>query len=91
MDVEIKTRSGRPIVENVDKIIEIIESDRNASTYSIAQKLKISQKTVWNHLHGDGGGDWRWKMGHIREQQAKKIVVQGRWAGLNDRQARING
>ncbi|XP_025157458.1 histone-lysine N-methyltransferase SETMAR-like [Harpegnathos saltator] len=54
MDVEDETRSGRPIVENVDKIMEIVESDRHASTYSIAQELKISQKTVWNHLHKAG-------------------------------------
>ncbi|XP_014484313.1 PREDICTED: histone-lysine N-methyltransferase SETMAR-like, partial [Dinoponera quadriceps] len=51
MDVEDEARSGRPIVENVDKIMEIVESDRHVSTYSIAQGLKISQKTVWNHLH----------------------------------------
>ncbi|XP_076176305.1 histone-lysine N-methyltransferase SETMAR-like isoform X1 [Ptiloglossa arizonensis] len=50
-DVEDETRSGRPIVENVDKIMEIVESDRHASTYSISQELKVSQKTVWNHLH----------------------------------------
>ncbi|XP_017785253.1 PREDICTED: histone-lysine N-methyltransferase SETMAR-like isoform X2 [Nicrophorus vespilloides] len=54
MDIEDETRSGRPIVENVDKIMEIVESDRNASTYSIAQELNISQKTVWNHLHKAG-------------------------------------
>ncbi|XP_076166489.1 histone-lysine N-methyltransferase SETMAR-like [Ptiloglossa arizonensis] len=53
MDVEDEKRSGRPIVENVDKIMEIVESDRHADTYSIAQELKISQKTVWNHLHKD--------------------------------------
>ena len=46
--------SGRPIVENVDKIIEIVESDGHASTYSIAQELKISQKIVWNHLYKAG-------------------------------------
>ncbi|XP_025163175.1 histone-lysine N-methyltransferase SETMAR-like, partial [Harpegnathos saltator] len=45
MDVEDETRSGRPIVENVDKIMEIVESNRHASTYSIAQELKINQKT----------------------------------------------
>ncbi|EFN78961.1 Histone-lysine N-methyltransferase SETMAR, partial [Harpegnathos saltator] len=54
MNVEDETHSGRPIVGNVDKIMEIVESDRHASTYSIAQELKISQKTVWNHLHKAG-------------------------------------
>ncbi|XP_017765117.1 PREDICTED: histone-lysine N-methyltransferase SETMAR-like [Eufriesea mexicana] len=54
MNVEDATHSGRPIVENFDKIMEIVESDRHASTYSITQELKISQKTVWNHLHKAG-------------------------------------
>ena len=54
MDDKDETRSGRPIVENVDKIMEIVESDRHSSTYSIAQELKIRQKTVWNHLHKVG-------------------------------------
>lgn len=51
--VEDETRSGRPIVENVDEIIKIgNEADRNA-TISIANKLKISQK-IWNHLRKSG-------------------------------------
>ncbi|XP_076170752.1 histone-lysine N-methyltransferase SETMAR-like [Ptiloglossa arizonensis] len=45
-----ETRSVRPIVENVAKIMEMAGSDRHASTYSISQELKISQKTGWNHL-----------------------------------------
>lgn len=44
----------RPIVENVDKIMEMVESDRYVSTVSNAQELKIAQKTVWNHLNKDG-------------------------------------
>jgi len=47
-------RSGRPIVENVDKIMEIVESDRHVSTVSIAQELNIAQKTVWNYLNKAG-------------------------------------
>ena len=35
-DVKNAPRCGRPIVENIDKIIEIVESDRHASTVSIA-------------------------------------------------------
>ncbi|XP_076166209.1 histone-lysine N-methyltransferase SETMAR-like [Ptiloglossa arizonensis] len=54
MDVEDETRSGRPIVENVDEIMEIVGSDRHASTCSLVQELKISQKTVWYHLHKAG-------------------------------------
>lgn len=42
MDIEYKFRSGRPIIENVHKIMEIVESNRHVATYSIAQELKIS-------------------------------------------------
>ncbi|EGI61981.1 Histone-lysine N-methyltransferase SETMAR, partial [Acromyrmex echinatior] len=50
-DVKDASHSGRPIVENIDKIIEIVESDRHVSTVSIVQELNIAQKTVWNHLN----------------------------------------
>ncbi|QQP53934.1 Putative DD34D transposase, partial [Caligus rogercresseyi] len=43
-----------PIVENIDKIMEIVESDRYVSTVSIAEELTIAQKTVWNHLNKAG-------------------------------------
>ncbi|GFS77242.1 histone-lysine N-methyltransferase SETMAR [Trichonephila clavipes] len=42
--------SGRPVVENVYKISEIIEVDQHVSSRSIAQELKIALKTVLNHL-----------------------------------------
>jgi len=45
-DVKDAPRSGRPIIENGDKIMEIVESDRHVSTVSIAQELNIAQKTV---------------------------------------------
>ncbi|KAG5321977.1 SETMR methyltransferase, partial [Acromyrmex heyeri] len=53
-DVKDASLSGRPIVENVDKIMEIVESDRHVSTVSIVQELNIAQKTVWNHLNKIG-------------------------------------
>ncbi|QQP56323.1 Histone-lysine N-methyltransferase SETMAR [Caligus rogercresseyi] len=46
LDVKDAPRSGRPIVENIDKIIEIVESDRHVSIASIAQELNIAQKPV---------------------------------------------
>ncbi|GFU67438.1 histonelysine Nmethyltransferase SETMARlike [Trichonephila clavipes] len=49
-DVEGTPRTDRPVDENVDKITEIIEVDRHVSSRSIAQKLKIDQKTVVSHL-----------------------------------------
>ncbi|GFU37624.1 histone-lysine N-methyltransferase SETMAR [Trichonephila clavipes] len=43
-------RTGRPGVENVDKITEIIEVDRHVSHRSIIQELKIDHKTVFSYL-----------------------------------------
>ncbi|GFT40427.1 histone-lysine N-methyltransferase SETMAR [Trichonephila clavipes] len=45
-DVKDASCTGRPIVENVDKITEIIKVDRYVSSCSIAQELKIDYKTV---------------------------------------------
>ncbi|XP_046835602.1 histone-lysine N-methyltransferase SETMAR-like [Vespa crabro] len=53
-DVKDALRTGRPVVESVDKITEIIEVDRHVSSRSIAQELKIDHKTVLNHLHKTG-------------------------------------
>ncbi|GFT61945.1 histone-lysine N-methyltransferase SETMAR [Trichonephila clavipes] len=49
-DVKAAPQAGRPVVENVDKIIEIIEIDRRVSSRSIAEELKIDHKTVLSHL-----------------------------------------
>ncbi|GFW63538.1 histone-lysine N-methyltransferase SETMAR [Trichonephila clavipes] len=49
-DVKDAPCTGRPVVENVDKITEIIKVDWLASSRSIAQKLKINHKTVLIHL-----------------------------------------
>lgn len=39
------------IIKNLDTIMKIVYSERHVSNYFIAQKLKINQKTVWNHFH----------------------------------------
>ncbi|GFW01182.1 histone-lysine N-methyltransferase SETMAR [Trichonephila clavipes] len=49
-DVKDAPRTGRSVVENVDKITEIIEVDRQVSSPCIAQELKIDHKTVLRHL-----------------------------------------
>ncbi|GFX30614.1 trimethyllysine dioxygenase, mitochondrial [Trichonephila clavipes] len=49
-DVKDAPRTGRPVVENVDKITEIIQVDRHVSSRGIAQGLKIDHKTVLSHL-----------------------------------------
>lgn len=41
-DIKDAPRTRRPIMENV-------ESDRHVITISIAQELKVAQKTLWNH------------------------------------------
>ncbi|GFV53323.1 histone-lysine N-methyltransferase SETMAR [Trichonephila clavipes] len=53
-DVKDALHTGRPVVENVDKITEIIEVDRYVGSRSIAQELKIDHKTVSNHLRKVG-------------------------------------
>ncbi|GFX27595.1 histone-lysine N-methyltransferase SETMAR [Trichonephila clavipes] len=35
-DVKVAPRTGKPVIENVDKITEIIEVDRHVSSRSIA-------------------------------------------------------
>ncbi|GFU24480.1 histone-lysine N-methyltransferase SETMAR [Trichonephila clavipes] len=53
-DVKDAPHTVRPVIENVDKITEIIEVDRHVSSRSIAQKLKIDDKTVLNYLRKVG-------------------------------------
>ncbi|XP_078040753.1 histone-lysine N-methyltransferase SETMAR-like [Augochlora pura] len=53
-DVKAAARTGRPAVENVDKITEIIEVGRHVSSRSIARELKIDHETILNHLHKAG-------------------------------------
>ncbi|GFY36634.1 histone-lysine N-methyltransferase SETMAR [Trichonephila clavipes] len=45
-DVKDASRTGRTIVENVDKTTEIFEIDYHISGRSITQELKIDHKTV---------------------------------------------
>jgi len=45
-DVKDAPRSGRPIIEKGDKIMEIVESDRHVNTVSIAQKLNIAKNRL---------------------------------------------
>ncbi|GFX22968.1 histone-lysine N-methyltransferase SETMAR [Trichonephila clavipes] len=49
-DVKDAPRTGRPVVENVNKITEIIEVDRHISSPSIIQEQRIDHKTVLSHL-----------------------------------------
>ncbi|GFT73960.1 histone-lysine N-methyltransferase SETMAR [Trichonephila clavipes] len=53
-DVKNATRSSRLVVENVDKITEIIEVDRYVISLSIAQELNIDQKTILKILRKVG-------------------------------------
>ncbi|GFX50532.1 histone-lysine N-methyltransferase SETMAR [Trichonephila clavipes] len=53
-DVKDASRTGRPVVENVDKITEIIKVDRHVSSPSMSQELKIDHKTVLSHLRKVG-------------------------------------
>ena len=54
VDVEDTPRTGRPIVVETDKIVEIIQVDRHVSSRSIGQELGMDHKIVWNHLQKIG-------------------------------------
>ncbi|GFS95016.1 histone-lysine N-methyltransferase SETMAR [Trichonephila clavipes] len=45
-DVKDASCTGRPVIENVDKIPEIMEVEWHVSSRSIAQELKIDHKTI---------------------------------------------
>ncbi|GFT09863.1 histone-lysine N-methyltransferase SETMAR [Trichonephila clavipes] len=49
-DVKHAHCTGKPIIENVEKVTVIIEFDRDVSSRSITQELKINHKTVLSHL-----------------------------------------
>ena len=49
-----ETRSGRPITEKSDEIMEKVEHDKHVSTVEIARELGIDHKTILNHLHKTG-------------------------------------
>ncbi|GFY01719.1 histone-lysine N-methyltransferase SETMAR [Trichonephila clavipes] len=53
-DVKDAPRTGRSIVENVDKIVEIIDAEWHVSDRSIARELKVDHKTLLNHLRKVG-------------------------------------
>ncbi|GFW16808.1 histone-lysine N-methyltransferase SETMAR [Trichonephila clavipes] len=53
-DVKDAPHTGRSVIENVDKITEIIKVDRHVSSRSIAKELKIDHKTVLSHLRKVG-------------------------------------
>ncbi|GFV23684.1 histone-lysine N-methyltransferase SETMAR [Trichonephila clavipes] len=52
-DVKDAPRTGKPVVENVNKITGIIEVGRLVRSRSIAQGLKIVHKIVLSHLRKD--------------------------------------
>ncbi|GFV82160.1 hypothetical protein TNCV_2790581 [Trichonephila clavipes] len=53
-DVKDAPRTGRHVVENVDKITYIIEVNRHVSSCSITQDPKIDHKTILSHLRKVG-------------------------------------
>lgn len=53
-DVKDAPRSGRPIVENIDEIMQKVEQDRHISSVCIAKELNIHHQTVLNHLQKAG-------------------------------------
>ncbi|GFX45801.1 histone-lysine N-methyltransferase SETMAR [Trichonephila clavipes] len=46
-DVKFAPRTGRPVIENVNNLTEIIKVDQIVISRSIAQELKIDHKTAF--------------------------------------------
>ncbi|GFV60805.1 histone-lysine N-methyltransferase SETMAR [Trichonephila clavipes] len=86
-DFEDAPRTGTPVVENVDKITEIIEVDRHVSSRSIAQELKIDHKTVLSHLMVIGDEKWVTYYNIVRKRSWSKCGE----ACSNGGQTRTNG
>ncbi|GFW66711.1 histone-lysine N-methyltransferase SETMAR [Trichonephila clavipes] len=53
-DVKDAPHTGWSVVENVDKITEMVQVDRHVSSRSIAQELNIDHKTGLSHLRKVG-------------------------------------
>ncbi|CAH2092000.1 unnamed protein product [Euphydryas editha] len=53
-DVKDAPRSGQPVTEKVDEILQLMEQDRHVSCQEIAEALNINHMTVWNHLKRAG-------------------------------------
>ncbi|GFT89778.1 histonelysine Nmethyltransferase SETMARlike [Trichonephila clavipes] len=47
---QVAPRRGRPVIENVDKVTEIIKVYRHVSSRNIVQELQIDHKIVLGHL-----------------------------------------
>ncbi|EGI70944.1 Histone-lysine N-methyltransferase SETMAR, partial [Acromyrmex echinatior] len=53
-DVKDRPRSGRPVTEKVDEILQLVKQDRHVSCQEVANALRINYMTVWNHLKKAG-------------------------------------
>ncbi|GBP18917.1 Histone-lysine N-methyltransferase SETMAR [Eumeta japonica] len=53
-DVKDEPRSGRPVTDKVDAILEKVEQDRHISSYEIAEELEFGHKTVLTLLKNTG-------------------------------------
>ncbi|GFV56964.1 histone-lysine N-methyltransferase SETMAR [Trichonephila clavipes] len=53
-DAKDALHTSSPVIENVDKITEIIKIDRHVSSHSIAYKTKIDHKAVLRYLREVG-------------------------------------
>ncbi|XP_011052820.1 PREDICTED: histone-lysine N-methyltransferase SETMAR-like, partial [Acromyrmex echinatior] len=53
-DVKDRPRSGRPVIEKVDEILQLVKQDWHVSCQEIANALRINHMTVWNHLKKAG-------------------------------------
>lgn len=46
--------TGKQIIKNGDKILEVIEINHHVNDHSIAQELKIDRETILKYFHKSG-------------------------------------
>ena len=53
--------------------------------------MRIASESQQNRPVFEADGDWRWKMGHLRQREAQTVVVEKRWGCPDGGQAWIDG
>jgi len=73
-DVKDEPRSGRPVTEKVDEILEKVQQDKHISSVDVGMELGIDHKTVLNYLHYKAGYKKKLDIWVPHELSAKNMI-----------------
>ncbi|GBP03314.1 Histone-lysine N-methyltransferase SETMAR [Eumeta japonica] len=76
-DVKDEPRSGRPVTDKVDVVLEKVKQDRHISSYDIAEEPWIDHKTVLTHLKKQ----WVLFPSEVSQKADARVTPQA-WAAL---------